>query len=104
MVETCQNVCAASCVPSGTGSQVQGRVVKAIYDPRYRAMVARLRDARMNAGLTQANVARKMGRCRTWVAKIESCELECGLLDLIRFCRVYELEIREVIELMEKAP
>ena len=78
--------------------------MKAIYDPGYRLLVARLRDARLKAGLTQAAVAGRTGHCRTWVAKIESCELECGLLDLIGFCRVYGLEVKEVIGIMEKAP
>jgi transcriptional regulator with XRE-family HTH domain len=75
--------------------------MKAIYCPGYRALVARLRGARLNAGLTQSEVAARMGRCRTWVAKIESCELECGILDLMGFCRVYGLDVRDVIGSME---
>jgi transcriptional regulator with XRE-family HTH domain len=63
-------------------------------------MVARLKSARLKAGMTQAVVAQRMGRCRTWVAKIESCELECGIMDLIGFCRVYRLEVAEMIRII----
>jgi len=76
--------------------------MKAIYDARYRELIARLKGARNKAGLTQADVASRMGRCRTWVAKIEACELECGIMDLLGFCKVYGLRARDVIKEMEE--
>jgi len=77
--------------------------MKAIYDVRYRDLIARLKGARNKAGLTQAEVATAMERCRTWVAKIEACELECGIMDLIGFCKVYGMRARDVVKEMEDA-
>ena len=45
-----------------------------IYDPGYRKLVSSLKDTRKGLGLTQAEVAARIGCCRTWVAKIEACE------------------------------
>jgi len=61
--------------------------MKAIYDARYQELIAWLKGARNKAGLTQSDVASKTGRCRIWVAKIESCELECGIMELLAFFR-----------------
>jgi len=77
--------------------------MKAIYDARYRELIGRFKGARNKAGLTQAEVANRFGRCRTWVAKIEACELECGIMDLLGFCRMYGLRARDVIKEMEDA-
>lgn len=46
---------------------------KQIYHAGYRKLVARLKQARLKAGMKQADVAAKLGRNRTWIAKIECC-------------------------------
>ena len=74
---------------------------KQIYNPRYRALVARLKHARLSLGLSQAQVARRLGLCRTWVAKIECCELRLDLLHFVKLCRLYGLRASEVIGGME---
>ena len=52
--------------------------------------------------MTQAEVAGKLGLCRTWVAKIEGCELALDLLGLVRICRVYGIEAKDAIGMMEE--
>lgn len=54
-------------------------------------------------GLTQAEVAARLGVCRTWVSKVESCEVGLDLLGVIRLCRVYGLKTATAVEVMEKA-
>jgi transcriptional regulator with XRE-family HTH domain len=70
---------------------------KQIYDPRYRELVAHLKATRKKLGLTQAEVASKLGLCRTWVGKIECCELGLDLLHFIRICEVYGVRAGEVV-------
>ena len=43
-----------------------------------------------------------MGLCRTWIAKIECCELRLDLLHFVRLCRVYGLRASEGIEGIEQ--
>lgn len=77
-------------------------IEKEIYDPGYRKLVARLKHARKKAGMSQEEVAGKLGCCRTRVAKIEQCELGLHLLGFARICRVYGLDPKKVIEMIEK--
>ena len=74
---------------------------KEIYNERYRELFASFKDVRKNLGMTQAEVAGKTGRGRTWVAKIECCELRLDVLHLVKLCRVYKLKARDVVGRME---
>jgi transcriptional regulator with XRE-family HTH domain len=53
---------------------------KALHTARYRAFLARLRQARADAGLTQEEVAARLGRPQTWVSK---CELGERRVDFV---------------------
>lgn len=55
---------------------------KAIYTPRYKLMVRLLRDARVNANVTQAEVARRLGRNESQISRWETCALLLDLRDL----------------------
>ena len=54
----------------------------ALQTKRYRAFLARLREAREAAGLTQVQVAKKLGRPQTWVSKCELGERRVDFVEL----------------------
>ena len=64
-----------------------------IYSPAYRAFLARLRKARADAGLTQEQVARQLGRPQSFVSKCESGERRVDVVELMDFARVYRMAI-----------
>lgn len=51
-----------------------------IWTRRYRAFLERLRQARLDAGLTQIELAAHLGRPQTWVSK---CELGERCVDFV---------------------
>ncbi len=55
---------------------------KALQTRRYQAFIHRLRRARVDAGLTQADVAAKLGRPQTWVSKCELGERRVDFVEL----------------------
>lgn len=55
----------------------------------YRAMLARLRDARREAGLTQVEVAEAFKRPQSFVSKVESGERRIDPVELRDFARLY---------------
>jgi transcriptional regulator with XRE-family HTH domain len=55
---------------------------KALQTRRYRAFLERLYRAREEAGLTQAQVARAVGRSQTWVSKCEVGERRVDFVEL----------------------
>src|SRR5689334_21895667 len=55
-----------------------------------RDFVKRLRIAREEAGLTQREVARRLGRSQSYVCKAENGEQRVDVVELRNFCRIYE--------------
>ena len=60
----------------------------------YRTMLQRLVAARRGAGLTQADVARQLGRTQSWVAKSEGGGRRVDLVELASFARLYRRPIQ----------
>ncbi len=61
----------------------------AVHTPEYQYMLKRLRAARRNAGLTQTQVAKALGRHQSFVTKCELGERRIDPVDLQRFAKLY---------------
>lgn len=57
--------------------------------PDYRIFLERLRAARIEAGLTQAEVARQLRKPQSFVSKCESGERRVDVIELAAFACVY---------------
>lgn len=55
----------------------------------YVAFRKRLRSARLGAGLSQAQTARRLGKPQSFISKCESGERRVDVVELRRFARVY---------------
>lgn len=55
----------------------------------YRRMLERLRKARLAAGLTQTQVAARLGKPQSYVSKIELGERRIDPVELRRFAELY---------------
>jgi len=62
--------------------------------PDYQRFRERLRAARHQAGLTQAEVARRLGRTQAFVSKCESGERRVDVVELAAFARLYSKELK----------
>lgn len=72
------------------------------HTPAYRAFLERLRAAREEAGLRQADVARHLNRPQSFVSKTESGE---RLLDALEFCQLallYDQPVSYFVEAEER--
>jgi transcriptional regulator with XRE-family HTH domain len=56
---------------------------KSTHTPEYRALRGELQQARGNAGLSQRDLAARLGVAHSWVAKVENGERR---VDLVEFC------------------
>lgn len=59
----------------------------------YRLFLRRLREARLAAGLTQAEVAAELGRPQSFVSKCESGERRIDVVELTEFARLYRKDL-----------
>jgi transcriptional regulator with XRE-family HTH domain len=59
------------------------------YQTAYEDFLVRLRSARHDAGLTQEQVARQLGKPQSFVSKIESGERRVDVMELGILARLY---------------
>ena len=62
----------------------------AVYDPDYQALIRRVREARLDAGMTRDAVAKALGRPVSFVSKCELGERRMDPIDLKRFADLFE--------------
>lgn len=60
-----------------------------VYVRQYRFLLKRLRQARLDTALTQAEVASRLGRTQSYVSKCESGERRVDAVELLRFAKAY---------------
>ena len=63
---------------------------RAIYTKDHNEIVERLKEARMNIGMGQVEVAEKLGRTQSYVSKIESGQRRFDVLQLKEFAKLYK--------------
>lgn len=63
------------------------------YRRRYRKFLGRLRRAREEAGLTQAEVAQRLGRPQSFMSKCETGERRVDVVELFIFAQLYSVDI-----------
>jgi transcriptional regulator with XRE-family HTH domain len=77
---------------------------QAEYQATYQQFLSRLREARRQAGLTQAEVAERLGKPQSFVSKCESGERRVDLVELLAFSRVYEVALDYFSDSERKSP
>lgn len=59
---------------------------KSIFSLEYRQLLIQLRNAREESGLTQSDVAERLGQTQSFVSKIERGERRLDVIELRAFC------------------
>lgn len=59
----------------------------------YAALAAKLRQARRDAGLTQAAAAALLGKPQSFVSKLESGERRLDAIELMAFAELYKKDV-----------
>jgi transcriptional regulator with XRE-family HTH domain len=65
---------------------------KSIYSHDYRLFLRLLRDARRQAGVTQTELANRLGRTQSFVSKCERGERRIDVVELRKFCNALEVD------------
>jgi ribosome-binding protein aMBF1 (putative translation factor) len=76
---------------------------KSIHSTRYAVFLKVLRDSRLRAGLSQSQVAKKIGETQTFVSKCERGERRIDVIELRTFCRAFGISLKQVVSALEKA-
>ncbi len=68
-----------------------------IHDPRYVEVIARLRASRTKRGISQKELARRLGRDQAFVSKVERCERRLDVLELMLVCRALGVPLAALV-------
>jgi len=78
------------------------RVRKSIYSPEQTELLKLLREKRKEAGLSQTELAQRLGRSQSFVSKYESGELRLDLVELNLICRALGKSLSSLVRQFEK--
>jgi transcriptional regulator with XRE-family HTH domain len=73
-------------------------MVKSIQTKEYAYFVDRLKKARLEAGMTQVQVAKKVRRPQSHISNIESGQQRVDVVELQRFAKLYGKDINYFIK------
>ena len=65
-------------------------VMTSTHSTRYKAFLAKLKAARLDAGMTQAQAAAALGKPQSFVSKCESGERRVDVIELMDLANVYK--------------
>ncbi|MEK9159309.1 MAG: helix-turn-helix transcriptional regulator [Patescibacteria group bacterium] len=68
-----------------------------IASKEYREIIERLIKARKDAGLTQVEVAKLLGKPQSFVSKVESRERRLDIVEIKQFAKIYAVNVSDLI-------
>jgi transcriptional regulator with XRE-family HTH domain len=75
----------------------EGRLPKSLYSETYSRFLALMKRARTTAGLTQVDVANRLGRPQSFVSKCESGERRVDIAEFLAPCKAIEVNPLTII-------
>ena len=75
---------------------------KSIYSQEYSLFLELLRKARESKGLTQTEVAERLGQTQSFVSKVERGERRLDIVELRAFCSALGLSLLKFVEEIER--
>ena len=68
-----------------------------VHSRRYQSFLARLREARQEAGLTQVQVAKALRKPQSFVSKCETGERKVDAVEFAEFAKLYGTTMEELV-------
>lgn len=68
------------------------------YEVKYQKLIQRLRQARLEIGLTQVDVGKKLKKPQAFVSKIERGERRVDVIELEEFARLYNKSLDDFLK------
>lgn len=80
-----------------------GLMEKSIFTEHQERLQELLRQVRVDAGLRQVDLARRIGQPQSFVSKYESGERRLDLLELRQICQAVDLTLEELVRRFEES-
>ena len=73
---------------------------KSIYSEKHYKLCGLLKNARIEAGFTQIDIAYKLGKHQSFVAKYEGGERRLDVIELMEITKALNLSVKEVLSVI----
>jgi len=75
---------------------------KSIHSAQYKVFLKALREARRRAGLTQIDIAKRIGETQSFVSKCERGERRIDVVELREFCAALGISVKQFVGMLER--
>jgi DNA-binding XRE family transcriptional regulator len=79
-----------------------GSMEKSVFTQEYAVFLKQLRQARLDAGLTQEQLAERLQQTQSWISKCERGERRIDAVELMQFCRAMGVPLLEFIRRLQE--
>ncbi len=69
-----------------------GRLPKSLYSDTYSRFLKLMKQSRVKSGLTQIDLAKRLGRPQSFVSKCESGERRVDVAEFLAFCKAIQID------------
>jgi len=73
---------------------------KTIYTVQHKNLVKKLIESRLEAGLTQSEVARKIGKPQSFISRLESAQRRIDAIELDLLARIYKKPLKYFLDFL----
>lgn len=77
-------------------------MAKTLHSPRHRRLAELLLQQRLASGLTQAEVAKAMGRHQPFIANIENGDRRVDVVELIDLAEIIGFDVRDIVDQLRR--
>lgn len=74
--------------------------MKTIYKKRYRQIILSLVTKRKQSALTQQQLADKLEKPQSYIAKIEKYERKLDVMEFIEFCEALDIDTTDMVDIL----
>lgn len=78
------------------------KLTKSLHSPLHDAFVEMIRDARLEAGLSQIDAAAQLGVRQSFISDIERGERRVDVVEFVKFCRAYSIDAGAFFEKLKR--
>jgi transcriptional regulator with XRE-family HTH domain len=76
---------------------------KSIHSASYAIFLKVLKKTREDAGLTQTQLAQKIGETQTFISKCERGERRIDVVELRTFCQAFGVSLQQFVAVLERS-
>lgn len=75
-----------------------------LYEARYNKLREKLATVRIHAGMTQSQLAKRLGKAQSFVSKVETGERYLDVLEFLRWCEVADADVCRLLLDIQQVP